>query len=132
MESAPAAAPAVESLPGPGTQELAAQAENVPLTAPPVPAPCDQVRVTRASKTDWLGMGMMVALDDDVEFDTDASRGQIREIQPDLLARLRRDFEMSEPIAPLHSVLVACDAAGVLGLSLFRCRCFFFFQFHSF
>ena len=73
---------------------------------------------------------MMVALDD-VEFDTDASRGQIREIQPDLLARLRRDFEMSEPIAPLHSVLVACDAAGVLGLLLFVVVVFFF-QFHSF
>ena len=122
MEAAPAApavpaAPAAPASPAAAqsTQEVLAAEEGVPLTAPPAPVECNQVMVGRARREDWLGHGVEINLDD-VEFDLDATKGQIREITPDVLQRLRNQFDMAEPLAPLHAVLVACDAAGVPGL----------------
>ena len=91
-----------------------ALAELEPLTLALQPVPSDQVMVERAQKGDWLGHGMEVELDD-IEFDLDVSRGQIRDIKPHILAKLRAQFEMAEPLVPLHAVLVAADAAGVKG-----------------
>ena len=120
MAAAPAAAPAaiLGDLPAAGSGPVAGEA----LTQPPVPIPSDQVMVVRATKQDWLGHGLQIPLDD-IEFDLEVSKGQIRGLSPELIAKMRREMLAAEPVAPLHALLVASDPAGVLLAWVLFCNC---------
>ena len=91
-----------------------------------------------AEREHWLFLGREVSLDQ-ISFDTDCSRGQIRPLNQDILKQKREEFSLQPPLTPLQALLVATDLSGVqwgtiglidssyIGDIIFFVLCFFLF-----
>ena len=88
--------------------------EGLPSTPAPVAVPASkQALRLGAEPHHWLFLGRDISLDQ-ISFDTDCTKGQIRALNQDILKQKREEFALQPPLTPLQALLVATDLSGVL------------------